>query len=158
MERTRPKVGVSYAADQAMQRAIPGVAVVIPTAAYVASIEAKCNERYQNCNDSCDQYKLPAVAFLRNGGSQGRTHSPVNNDSTMITDLPANGIEILSVDLLDEFSDLVDAIRHRASGLGIQLGWHYDLDLAWIVSQFEDPKLQESLVLRERLAPLYFET
>ena len=57
----------------------------------------------------------------------------------MNTSLSADLIELLSVDLLDEFSDLVDAIRHRASGLGIQLGWHYDLDLAWIASQFEDP-------------------
>ena len=57
----------------------------------------------------------------------------------MNTEIPANRIEILSVDLLDEFSDLVDAIRRRASRLGIQLGWHYSLDLAWIASQFEDP-------------------
>ena len=57
----------------------------------------------------------------------------------MNSDMPANRIEILSVDLLERYSDLVDTFRRRASGLGIQLGWHYDLDLAWIVSQLEDP-------------------
>lgn len=57
----------------------------------------------------------------------------------MNTIIPANLIEILSVDLLDEFEDLVSAIRHKARRLGIQLGWHYDLDLAWIASQLEDP-------------------
>ncbi|MFV2043572.1 MAG: class I SAM-dependent methyltransferase [Anaerolineales bacterium] len=57
----------------------------------------------------------------------------------MNTRAPASLIELLRVDLLDEFPDLIDPIRHRASELGIQLGWHYDLDLAWIVSQIEDP-------------------
>ncbi len=57
----------------------------------------------------------------------------------MNTSTTANLIEVLSVDLLDEFPDLVSEIRYRAKKLGIQLGWHYDLDLAWIASQLEDP-------------------
>jgi ubiquinone/menaquinone biosynthesis C-methylase UbiE len=48
-------------------------------------------------------------------------------------------LELLSVDLLEQHSDLVESIRGRANDFGIQLGWHYDLDLAWIASQIEDP-------------------
>jgi SAM-dependent methyltransferase len=44
-------------------------------------------------------------------------------------------IEILSVDLLEKQNNLVRVFRHRAEKLGIQLGWHYPLDLAWIGSQ-----------------------
>ena len=73
-------------------------------------------------------------------------------DSTMDTNLPANRLEILSVDLLDEFSDLVDAIRHRASGIGIQLGWHYDLDLAWIASQLTEWSVGGTLTTGRRLS------
>ena len=48
-------------------------------------------------------------------------------------------LEILSVDLLKDEVELVDSFRERARGLGIQLGWHYDLDLAWLGSQLDDP-------------------
>lgn len=41
-------------------------------------------------------------------------------------------IEILGVDLLEEQSSLIRVFRKRAKALGIQLGWHYPLDLAWI--------------------------
>lgn len=47
-------------------------------------------------------------------------------------------IEILSPDLLGEHADRIDSLRKLASRLGIQLGWHYDLDLAWIVSQLDN--------------------
>ncbi len=43
-------------------------------------------------------------------------------------------IEILSVDLLGQQSGLIRVFRKRAEALGIQLGWHYPLDLAWIAS------------------------
>lgn len=48
-------------------------------------------------------------------------------------------LELLSVDLLEQHSELVESIRGRAEQFGIQLGWHYDLDLAWIASQLGDP-------------------
>ncbi len=48
-------------------------------------------------------------------------------------------LELLSVDLLEQHSELIESIRGRAEHFGIQLGWHYDLDLAWIASQIEDP-------------------
>lgn len=47
-------------------------------------------------------------------------------------------LEILSVDLLEEQAEIVESFRELASRLGIQLGWHYDLDLAWVGSQLGD--------------------
>jgi ubiquinone/menaquinone biosynthesis C-methylase UbiE len=44
-------------------------------------------------------------------------------------------VEILGVDLLEEQSSLIRVFRKRAKALGIQLGWHYPLDLAWIASR-----------------------
>lgn len=48
--------------------------------------------------------------------------------------MPAK-IEILSVDLLDEHRLLVNDLRSLASCLGLEFGWHYLLDLTWIISQ-----------------------
>jgi len=48
--------------------------------------------------------------------------------------MPAK-IEILSVDLLDEHRLLVNDLRSLASSLGLEFGWHYLLDLTWIISQ-----------------------
>ncbi|MFQ5922234.1 MAG: class I SAM-dependent methyltransferase [Anaerolineales bacterium] len=48
-------------------------------------------------------------------------------------------LEILSTELLRDEAELVDSFRECARELGIQLGWHYDLDLAWIGSQLGDP-------------------
>lgn len=44
-------------------------------------------------------------------------------------------IEILSVDLLDQNRLLVEELKHLASSLRIGLGWHYLLDLSWIISR-----------------------
>lgn len=49
-------------------------------------------------------------------------------------------IEILSVDLLEEQPDLVREFRDIASRYGLELGWHYALDLAWIASHLGDPR------------------
>ncbi len=43
-------------------------------------------------------------------------------------------IEILSVDLLDQHRPLVNDLRHLAQRLGLDFGWHYLLDLTWILS------------------------
>jgi len=48
-------------------------------------------------------------------------------------------LEILSVDLLEEQAEIVESFRKLAGRLGIQLGWHYDLDLAWVGSKLNDP-------------------
>lgn len=44
-------------------------------------------------------------------------------------------IEILSVDLLDKHHPLVNDLRSLANSLGLEFGWHYLLDLVWIISQ-----------------------
>ncbi len=47
-------------------------------------------------------------------------------------------IEILPVSLLDQNRPLVEEIKRLAASLGIGLGWHYLLDLSWIISQLGD--------------------
>lgn len=47
-------------------------------------------------------------------------------------------IEILTVSLLDEHRRLVSEIKRLAWQLGIELGWHYLLDVAWIISHLGD--------------------
>jgi ubiquinone/menaquinone biosynthesis C-methylase UbiE len=48
-------------------------------------------------------------------------------------------IEILSVDLLDKERQTVDELKRLARSLGLEFGWHYLLDLAWIISQLGSP-------------------
>lgn len=43
-------------------------------------------------------------------------------------------IEILSVDLLDQHRPMVERLRSLARSLGLEFGWHYLLDLTWIIS------------------------
>lgn len=42
-------------------------------------------------------------------------------------------VELLSLDLLDEYRGLVDMVYSLSKKLGIMLGWHYILDIVWIV-------------------------
>ncbi len=44
-------------------------------------------------------------------------------------------IEILSVSLLNQHRPLVNELKTLAKKLGIEFGWHYLLDLTWILSQ-----------------------
>ncbi len=46
-------------------------------------------------------------------------------------------IEILGVDLLDRHRPLVEELKQLATGLGLDLGWHYLLDLSWIISHLQ---------------------
>jgi glycosyltransferase involved in cell wall biosynthesis/tetratricopeptide (TPR) repeat protein/SAM-dependent methyltransferase len=57
------------------------------------------------------------------------------------TSSPASGevLELLSVDLLQQHQELVASFRHLAQSLDLVIGWHYLLDLAWIVSQIPNP-------------------
>lgn len=43
-------------------------------------------------------------------------------------------IEILSVELLDQHRSTVHALKRLAGSLGLEFGWHYLLDLTWIIS------------------------
>ena len=45
-----------------------------------------------------------------------------------------DSIELLSVDLLDENRALVEALKNFARSLRLEFGWHYLLDLSWILS------------------------
>ncbi len=47
-------------------------------------------------------------------------------------------IEILSVELLETHRPLTEHLKKLAANLSIELGWHYLLDLIWIISQLED--------------------
>lgn len=47
--------------------------------------------------------------------------------------LGQNSITILPVDLLDENRLTVEALRQLAQSLGLEFGWHYLLDLTWIL-------------------------
>mgnify|MGYP000515983738 CR=1 FL=1 len=47
-------------------------------------------------------------------------------------------IEILSVDLLDQHRPLVERLRALARSLKLEFGWHYLLDLTWIISRLGD--------------------
>lgn len=48
-------------------------------------------------------------------------------------------IEILSTQLLDEQRPLVDDLRQLARKLHLEFGWHYLLDLTWILSHLGNP-------------------
>ncbi len=44
-------------------------------------------------------------------------------------------IELLSVDLLDQQRDLVEELKKLAASLRLEFGWHYLLDLTWVISR-----------------------
>lgn len=44
-------------------------------------------------------------------------------------------IEILSPEILDRHRSLVIELRRLARSLGLELGWHYLLDLSWVLSR-----------------------
>lgn len=49
-------------------------------------------------------------------------------------------IEILSVSLLEQHRPTVRALKRLASSLGLEFGWHYLLDLTWMLSQLRSVK------------------
>ncbi len=52
-------------------------------------------------------------------------------------------IEILSVELLTQHSRLVQELRGLAKQLGLEFGWHYLLDLVWIIYQLTESPLEK---------------
>jgi SAM-dependent methyltransferase len=50
----------------------------------------------------------------------------------------ADRIEILSVDLLEQNRPVVEDLKRLAASLGLEFGWHYLLDLSWILSLLVD--------------------
>lgn len=49
-------------------------------------------------------------------------------------------IELLSVDLLEKHRTLVNELRMLAKNLKLEFGWHYLLDLTWIISRLGEIK------------------
>jgi ubiquinone/menaquinone biosynthesis C-methylase UbiE len=49
-------------------------------------------------------------------------------------------IELLSVDLLEKHRTLVNELRLLAKSLKLEFGWHYLLDLTWIISRLGEVK------------------
>ena len=47
-------------------------------------------------------------------------------------------IEILPVELLDQNRPMVTALQNLARSLGLEFGWHYLLDITWIVQHLGD--------------------
>ncbi len=55
-------------------------------------------------------------------------------------DSSSGKIEILAVDILDEQRAIVNDLKKTAQTLGLEFGWHYLLDLSWILSQLGSVK------------------
>jgi SAM-dependent methyltransferase len=51
---------------------------------------------------------------------------------------PSEKIEILSVDLLDAHRSSVEALKAFARSVRLEFGWHYLLDMAWILAHLEE--------------------
>lgn len=66
--------------------------------------------------------------------------SPLENNSSSDEPVFRNQIAILPVDLLDENRLTVEALRQLAYSLGLEFGWHYLLDLTWILSHLGQVK------------------
>ncbi len=49
-------------------------------------------------------------------------------------------IQLLPVELLDQNRPTVETLKKLAAGLGIGLGWHYLLDLSWMLSHLGEVK------------------
>ena len=56
----------------------------------------------------------------------------------MIDKSSSDKIEILSADLLKEHRGLVSELKGFARSLGLEFGWHYLLDIVWILSNLDD--------------------
>jgi SAM-dependent methyltransferase len=56
------------------------------------------------------------------------------SDWPAVNRLATDRIEILSVELLDQNRVVVEDLKRLARTLGLEFGWHYLLDLSWILS------------------------
>ncbi|MFC2025995.1 class I SAM-dependent methyltransferase [Chloroflexota bacterium] len=48
---------------------------------------------------------------------------------------PLQKIEIISIDILDHQRIMVDELKQLANSLKLEFGWHYLLDLTWIINE-----------------------
>ncbi len=65
----------------------------------------------------------------------------IANQQAMMTsaNAPSSGdcVEILSVELLDQYRPLVENLKTFSRSVGVELGWHYLLDLVWIITRLD---------------------
>jgi SAM-dependent methyltransferase len=54
-------------------------------------------------------------------------------------------LEILSVSLLDDNRELVDELKQIAAQVRLEFGWHYLLDLVWVIKNLELDNLAKAL-------------
>jgi SAM-dependent methyltransferase len=52
--------------------------------------------------------------------------------------MSTSALEILSVELLDRHRDRVEELRALSRGIAVPIGWHYLLDLVWLVDRVGD--------------------
>jgi len=50
---------------------------------------------------------------------------------------PGDRVEILSVELLEQHRPLIENLKTFCRSVGLELGWHYLLDLAWIITRLD---------------------
>lgn len=67
--------------------------------------------------------RAPTLAARPTGATQADRRAPERT--------AGERIELLGVDLLDANRSTVEAFRRLARKLGVQIGWHYLLDLSW---------------------------
>jgi SAM-dependent methyltransferase len=67
----------------------------------------------------------------------GQPLSELTSSSAEAADQRGDKIELLSVELLDQNRALVEGLKHFARSLRLEFGWHYLLDLSWILSHLE---------------------
>ncbi len=60
-----------------------------------------------------------------------------------------NRIELLSVDIIKENRDLFRFMDYWKKVLNLEIGWHYDLDLVWILAQIEQMNLSPGAVIMD---------
>lgn len=53
--------------------------------------------------------------------------------------MPEEKIEILSVDLLDQYRQQVEDLKRFAKSLRLEFGWHYLLDITWTIQNLGSP-------------------
>lgn len=57
-----------------------------------------------------------------------------------MTNQDTGKIELLAVDLLDRHRPLVNSLKQLSRSLSLEFGWHYLLDLAWILNELGNVK------------------
>lgn len=60
---------------------------------------------------------------------------------------PDAAIEILSVELLNQRRPLINELKQFAHSLNLEFGWHYLLDLSWIISQLHPASLSGKRIM-----------